>query len=201
MVSVGMSAALANFFRAAHTNGNEKPTPTPAEDGRGDDIIKADKPRGFPHDRIYEHVHLPRIDSDDLYSHFGSLREQRFMPPKVEYFDSGEPSPHPKDDSAGLSLPGDPTWQPTQNANDDFAYQARKAWHEYIHNQLEPTDIDIDKPRINPNDEDAGNDAEIFDPATQTWQPTQNAGDGQYKPLGDPYREAIDYEAKAGPQA
>lgn len=169
MVSVGMSAALAKFAHAAHTNGNEKPTPTPAEDGRGNDTIKADKPRGKPHDRIYEHVHLPRIDSDDLYSHFGSLREQRFMPPKVEYFDSGEPSPHPKDDSAGLSLPGDPIWQPTQNANDDFSYQAREAWQEHIQNQVR---IDSDIPRPNSEDDGPENQAEIYDPVTKTWQPT-----------------------------
>jgi hypothetical protein len=116
MVSVGMSVSLAKFVHAAHTNGNEKPTPTPAEDGRGNDIIKADKPRGKPHDRIYEHVHLPRIDSDDLYSHFGSLRELRFMPPKDIYIDSDIPRPNSEDNGlenqAEIFDPATQTWQP-----------------------------------------------------------------------------------------
>jgi hypothetical protein len=43
-------------------------------------------------------------------------------------------------------------------------------------------------------DSTAGDDAEVFDPNTQSWQPTQAAGNGQYAPLGDPYREAIDFE-------
>ncbi|WP_242176532.1 MULTISPECIES: hypothetical protein [unclassified Pseudomonas] len=172
MVSVGMSAALANFFHAAHTNGNEKPTPTPAEDGRGNDTVKADKPRGFPHDRIYNDVTPTQVYDDDIFLHYGSLRELRFTPPKVEYIDNGEPSPTPKDDRAGLFLPDDPTWQPTQNANDDFAYQARKAWHEHLHNQFEPVRIDSGIPRPNPKDDGPENQAEIYDPVTKTWQPT-----------------------------
>ncbi|WP_411380640.1 hypothetical protein [Pseudomonas sp. MPB26] len=59
------------------------------------------------------------------------------------------------------------------------------------------TRIDNDQPRHNPLDHTAGDDAEVFDPNTQSWQPTQAAGKGQYAPLGDPYREAIDFEIKA----
>jgi hypothetical protein len=54
--------------------------------------------------------------------------------------------------------------------------------------------IDNDSPRHNPLDSTAGDDAEVFDPNTQSWQPTQAAGNGQYAALGDPYREAIDFE-------
>ncbi|PIB53272.1 hypothetical protein [Pseudomonas sp. 2822-17] len=57
--------------------------------------------------------------------------------------------------------------------------------------------IDNDKPMHNSLDKTAGDDAEMFDPATQSWQPTQAAGNGQYAPLGDPYREAIDFEIKS----
>ncbi len=57
-----------------------------------------------------------------------------------------------------------------------------------------PGGYDNDSPRHNPLDSTAGDDAEVFDPNTQSWQPTQAAGNGQYAPLGDPYREAIDFE-------
>ncbi|MDR9878397.1 hypothetical protein RJC98_24715 [Pseudomonas allii] len=59
------------------------------------------------------------------------------------------------------------------------------------------THIDNDQPRHNPLDDTAGDDAEVFDPTTQSWQPTQAAGKGQHTPLGDPYREPIDFETKA----
>ncbi|MGY2272307.1 MULTISPECIES: hypothetical protein [Pseudomonas] len=59
------------------------------------------------------------------------------------------------------------------------------------------TRIDNDQPRHNPLDDTAGDDAEVFDPNNQSWQPTQTAGKGQHRPLGDPYREAIDFEIKA----
>ena len=57
--------------------------------------------------------------------------------------------------------------------------------------------IDNDTPKHNPLDESAGDDAEFFDPETQSWQPTQAAGKGQYANFGNPYREAIDFEIKA----
>lgn len=57
--------------------------------------------------------------------------------------------------------------------------------------------IDSDKPRHNPLDQSAGDDAEYFDYKTQSWQPTQSTGNGHYAPLGDPYREPIDFEIKA----
>ncbi|SFU46095.1 hypothetical protein [Pseudomonas sp. OV546] len=57
--------------------------------------------------------------------------------------------------------------------------------------------IDNDHPRHNPLDQTAGEDAEVFDPNTQTWQPTQASGNGRPMPLGDPYREAIDFEIRA----
>lgn len=59
------------------------------------------------------------------------------------------------------------------------------------------TQIDNDHPRKNPLDDTAGDDAEVFDPNTQSWQPTQAAGKGQHTNLGDPYREAIDFEIRA----
>ncbi|MBV4455226.1 MULTISPECIES: hypothetical protein [Pseudomonas] len=58
------------------------------------------------------------------------------------------------------------------------------------------THIDTDQPRHNPLDHTAGDDAEVFDPDTQSWQPTQAAGNGQSTALGDPYREAIDVEMR-----
>lgn len=61
----------------------------------------------------------------------------------------------------------------------------------------QPNLIDNDKPRHNPLDKTAGDDAEVFDPNTQSWQPTQAAGNGRYANLGEPYREAIDFEIKA----
>lgn len=192
MVSVGMSAALANFFHAAHTNGNEKPTPPPAEDGRGDDVLRLRPSGGYDilkgrpsseHDSLMvsstPHGYLPDKDlSESPQNQFGTtpvnsrepydallanLRGELFRR-KLEYFDSGEPSPNPKDDRAGLSLPGDPIWQPTQNANDDFSHQAREVWQEHIHNQVR---IDSDIPRPNSEDDGPENQAEIFDPATR----------------------------------
>ncbi|NWA81756.1 hypothetical protein [Pseudomonas sp. D2002] len=196
MVSVGMSAALANFFHAAHTNGNEKPTPTPAEDGRGNDVLRLrpsggyDILKGHPsseHDSLMvsstPHGYLPDKDlRESPQNQFGTtpvnsrepydallanLRGELFRR-KLEYTDSGEPSPHPKDDRAGLFLPGDPIWQPTQNADDGLTYQDRQAaWHEYLHNQFEPVRIDSDIPRPNSKDDGPENQTEIFDPATR----------------------------------
>ena len=60
-----------------------------------------------------------------------------------------------------------------------------------------PNLIDNGKPRHNLLDKAAGDDAEVFDPNTQSWQPTQAAGNGRYAKLGEPYREAIDFEIKA----
>ena len=67
-----------------------------------------------------------------------------------------------------------------------------------MYQAFEVAGIDNDKPRHNPLDQSAGDDAEYFDPDTQSWQPTQAAGNGQYASLGDPYREAIDFEISAG---
>jgi hypothetical protein len=66
-----------------------------------------------------------------------------------------------------------------------------------VRTQALATHIDNDQPRHIPLDDTAGDDAEVFDPNTQSWQPTQAAGKGQYTPLGDPYREPIDFEIKA----
>ncbi|NWC43964.1 hypothetical protein HX788_25130 [Pseudomonas edaphica] len=57
--------------------------------------------------------------------------------------------------------------------------------------------IDSDTPLRNKMDDTAGDDAEVFDPETQTWQPTQALGGGLHANLGDAYREAIDFEIKA----
>lgn len=57
--------------------------------------------------------------------------------------------------------------------------------------------IDNDTPLRNKMDDTAGDDAEVFDPETQTWQPTQALGEGLHANLGDAYREAIDFEIKA----
>lgn len=63
--------------------------------------------------------------------------------------------------------------------------------------RLEATRIDNDTPLRNKTDETAGDDAEVFDAETQTWQPTQALGEGLHANLGDAYREAIDFEIKA----
>ncbi len=55
----------------------------------------------------------------------------------------------------------------------------------------------VDSERFNPMDKWAGDDAEYFNPATQSWQPTQAAGNGRYTDLGDPYREPVDFEVRA----
>ncbi|MEW5716571.1 MULTISPECIES: hypothetical protein [Pseudomonas] len=68
--------------------------------------------------------------------------------------------------------------------------------HAAMYQAVEIGGFDNDKPRHNPLDQTAGDDAEVFDPNTQSWQPTQAAGNGRYANLGDPYREAIDFEAR-----
>lgn len=75
--------------------------------------------------------------------------------------------------------------------------QTIHAMYERFYKELEAEQFDNDTPMHNASDSTAGDDAEVFDPATQTWQPTQSAGNGQYTSLGDPYREAIDFEIKA----
>ncbi|MGR3890072.1 hypothetical protein [Pseudomonas sp. 1152_12] len=91
----------------------------------------------------------------------------------------------------------------SQSGND--VLMARKATdlqslhpqQERLHKLFETAQIDNGDPVVNPIDQTAGDDAEVFDPATQYWQATQAAGNGQYTALGDPYREAIDFEIKA----
>lgn len=118
MVSVGMSAALANFFHAAHTNGNEKPTPTPADDGRGDDRVWVGPYSG----------HAPLLESStpysslsdkELHEYFHSqptLRELLLGPKDID-IDSDIPRPNPKDNGpenqAEIYDPVTKTWQPT----------------------------------------------------------------------------------------
>ncbi|MGY2374502.1 hypothetical protein ACW9IB_08335 [Pseudomonas sp. SDO524_S393] len=59
---------------------------------------------------------------------------------------------------------------------------------------LMPQDtVDEKNPKHNPLDHTAGDDAEVFDPETQSWQPTQAVGKGRFTSLG----EAIDFEIKA----
>lgn len=57
--------------------------------------------------------------------------------------------------------------------------------------------IDNDRPRRNPLDNTAGDDAEFFDPNTQSWQATKALGEGRFTHHGDPYREPIDFEMRA----
>ncbi|WP_148046884.1 hypothetical protein [Pseudomonas poae] len=66
-----------------------------------------------------------------------------------------------------------------------------------MYQAFETGGFDKDTPRHNPLDHTAGDDAETFDPTTQSWQPTQATGRGQFAPLGTPYREAIDFEIKS----
>lgn len=57
--------------------------------------------------------------------------------------------------------------------------------------------IDNDPPLRNKLDDTAGDDAEVFDPETHTWQPTRALGEGLHANLDDADREAIDFEIKS----
>ncbi|MGR2708700.1 hypothetical protein [Pseudomonas sp. AU10] len=106
-----------------------------------------------------------------------------YQAPETSRIDSAKPRANPLDQSAG----DDVLWGSGQLPVNGHPMPGQPAQHR----------IDNDNPMFNALDHTAGDDAEVFDPATQAWQPTQAAGNGRYSALGDPYREAIDFEIKA----
>lgn len=118
-----------------------------------------------------------------------------YQAPETGRIDSAKPRANPLDQSAGEDVlwgvdpqPGDDALRGSgQLPVNGHPMPGQPAQHR----------IDNDNPMFNALDHTAGDDAEVFDPATQAWQPTQAAGNGRYSALGDPYREAIDFEIKA----
>lgn len=124
-----------------------------------------------------------------------NLPQSMFQAVESRIIDSDKPRANPLDQSAGE----DAMWGVDPHPADDALRGSEQLpVNGYpMPGQHAQRRIDNDNPMLNPLDQTAGDDAEVFDHATQSWQPTQSAGDGQHKALGDPYHEAIDFEIKA----